>query len=180
MVARFRNLMALGFSVIFFGLSIALTCISVQQVLEVFYTDRTLTEGLLKALNMSVIALATFELGLGVYKEYTSHKEGEDILHVLRRTVSRFVSIVCIALVLEGLIMVIKYSQLDLAGNLPYPVAIIASAAVLLVALGAFLRLSRGPLHGAETRETQDIKRVLLAGEWDEPPRPRVVHGSGG
>jgi len=40
------------------------------------------------------------------------------------------------------LLMVIKYSQLDLAGNLYYPVAIISSAALLLIVLGVFLRLS--------------------------------------
>lgn len=49
---------------------------------------------------------------------------------------------VCVALVLEGLIMVIKYSQLDLAGNLYYPVAIIASASILLLSLGGFLKLT--------------------------------------
>ena len=38
--------------------------------------------------------------------------------------------------------MVIKYSQLELAGNLYYPVAVICSAALLLAALGVFLRLS--------------------------------------
>ena len=40
--------------------------------------------------------------------------------------------------------MVIKYSQKDLAGFLYYPVAIIAAAALLLMALGIFTRLSAG------------------------------------
>ena len=48
---------------------------------------------------------------------------------LLRRGVARFVGVVCIALVMEGLIMAIKYSQLDLAGNLNYAVAIVVSAA---------------------------------------------------
>jgi len=38
--------------------------------------------------------------------------------------------------------MVIKYSQQDLAGFLYYPVAIIASASLLLIALGVFIKLS--------------------------------------
>ncbi|MEJ6077071.1 hypothetical protein MT391_00770 [Vibrio sp. 1-Bac 57] len=46
------------------------------------------------------------------------------------------------ALSLEGLIMVIKYSQLDLAGNLYYPVAIITSTALLLSSLALFLYLT--------------------------------------
>lgn len=38
--------------------------------------------------------------------------------------------------------MVIKYSQMELAGNLFYPVAIIASASLLLLSLGGFLKLT--------------------------------------
>jgi hypothetical protein len=48
--------------------------------------------------------------------------------------------------------MVIKYSQLELAGNLYYPVAIITSTALLLASLGVFLHLTRknngtSPVH---------------------------------
>ena len=38
--------------------------------------------------------------------------------------------------------MIIKYSQLELAGNLYYPVAIIIAASLLLMSLGVFLRFS--------------------------------------
>ncbi len=73
---------------------------------------------------------------------------------VLRRTVPRFVSIVCIALVLEGLLLVIKYSQLDLAGNLYYPVAIIMAASFLLIALGIFLRFLPEPAQEEKTSDS--------------------------
>jgi len=39
--------------------------------------------------------------------------------------------------------MIIKYSQLDLAGNLFYPVAVVVAASLLLMSLGLFLRWSR-------------------------------------
>jgi hypothetical protein len=39
--------------------------------------------------------------------------------------------------------MIIKYSQLELAGNLIYPVAIISSTARLLAALGLFIYLTK-------------------------------------
>ena len=79
-----------------------------------------------------------------VNKEY-GETEDDHIVTVLRRTVPRFVSIACIALVLEGLLLVIKYSQLELACNLYYPVAIIFTASLLLIALGVFLRFSNYP-----------------------------------
>lgn len=79
---------------------------------------------------------------MGIYKEYRFSEE-DNLFDAIRRTVTRFVSVVIIALVLEGLIMIIKYSQLDLAGNLFYPVAVVVAASLLLMALGLFLRWSR-------------------------------------
>lgn len=150
-ISLFRQVMAVGFSFIFFALSAVLGGITIQAMAEGAFGSMQLIEAFLKAINMAVISLATFELGLVVNKEYGGKDDDGHILVVLRRTLPRFVSIVCIALVLEGLLMVIKYSQLDLAGNLYYPVAIISSAAFLLIALGVFLRLSdMSTHHGAD------------------------------
>lgn len=140
----FRQLMARSFAVLFFTLSLILMGIAAKALLDGLSGVVSLTDGYLRTINMAVVALAMFELGLVVIKEYATNTD-HDVITVLRRTVPRFVALVCIALVLEGLLMVIKYSQLDLAGNLPYPVAIIFSAAFLLFALGAFLRLSEKP-----------------------------------
>jgi hypothetical protein len=141
-VSLYRQLMAGVFSLIFFALSAVLGGITIKAMAEGAFGSMQLIEAFLKAINMAVISLATFELGLVVSKEYGGKDDDGHIAVVLRRTLPRFVSIVCIALVLEGLLMVIKYSQLDLAGNLYYPVAIITSAAFLLIGLGVFLRLS--------------------------------------
>lgn len=139
---HFRFLMVLIFTGIFFILTLVLTGITVASIWHGFAGDTDLVEAFIKAINTAVVALATFELGLVVHKEYRSDET--HVIVVLRRTLPRFISIVCIALALEGLLMVIKYSQLEMAGNLFYPVAIIVSAALLLAALGVFLRLSDG------------------------------------
>ena len=135
--------MATVFSIMFFALAVSLVILAIEALTDGLFTDHHLVEGLLKAINMAIISLAMFELGLVVNKEYADKADKGDVVVVLRRTVPRFVSIVCIALALEGLLMVIKYSQLELAGNLYYPVAIITSAAFLLIALGVFLHFSR-------------------------------------
>ena len=142
---------------IFFTLAIALSGIAIQGLYQSIMGDISLIEGLLKAINMAVISLATYELGLVVQREYGGKHKSDDIAIVLRRTLPRFVSIVCVALVLEGLLIVIKYSQLDLAGNLYYPVAIIASTALLLMALGVFLRFT-------EPRSQQTESNGLICG----------------
>ena len=131
-------------------LSISLGGLSVQKFISAFSDKDGMISGLVYAINMAIISLATFELGISVGKEYTQ-EDSDNIYAAVRRSITRFVGVVCIALVLEGLIMVIKYSQLELAGNLGYPVAIIASASLLLIALGAFLFLTRDLVTENET-----------------------------
>jgi hypothetical protein len=105
-------------------------------------TDGDVIEGLVKGLHLGVVALAVYELSQIVYEEYETVGPNDERVARIRRGMIRFVSVVCTALVLESLIMVIKYSQKDLAGFLIYPVAIIGGAALLLVALGVFTRLT--------------------------------------
>lgn len=105
--------------------------------------DDELITGVIKGINSAIIALASYELGMGIGKEYGRPGEEHNLYGTVRRTLTRFVSLACIALVLEALIMVIKYSQLDMAGNLNYPVAIVGSTSVLILALGGFLALTR-------------------------------------
>ncbi|MFO7593230.1 MAG: hypothetical protein R6X15_04190 [Pseudomonadota bacterium] len=166
-MTAFRQFMAIGFSSIFFVLALSLTALSGDAMLRGLSGELKFTEAILKAINMAIVGLAIFELGLVVNKEYAGKNHDHHIVIVLRRTLPRFVSIVCIALVLEGLLMVIKYSQLDLAGNLYYPVAIITSAALLLASLGVFLRLSGNP---------DDLSVPLGKSVFDEAPhRPNYT-----
>ena len=159
--------MVSSFMLIFFTLAIALSGLSIQSLYQSVLGDISLIEGLLKAINMAVISLATYELGLVVQREYGGKHKSDDIVIVLRRTLPRFVSIVCVALVLEGLLMVIKYSQLDLAGNLYYPVAIISSTALLLMALGIFLHFTepQSRASGPE-RLVCDASKHCYANPW--------------
>ncbi len=137
-----RNTMALVFAIMFLAFAGYLTVLAGIKFVEVLSSKQDVVETLIKAINLGIIGLAIFELAVGIHKEYVGRHHQEEFFHLLRRGVARFVGMVCIALVLEGLIMTIKYSQLDLAGNLNYAVAIVVSAAILLAALGLFLKLS--------------------------------------
>lgn len=144
LIGHYRTGLAMLFSGIFHVLAVILVVLSVSAFLNGLAEPGTeLITLVIKAINTLVIALAMYELGIGVGKEYISEEEGGDIYQNMRRTITRFVGTVCIALVLESLIMIIKYSQLDLAGNLYYPVAILVGCALLLLALGGFLALTR-------------------------------------
>ncbi|MDK2777190.1 MAG: hypothetical protein KYX62_05975 [Pseudomonadota bacterium] len=144
LVSRYRIGLALLFSGIFHVLALVLVGMSVTTFVGGLGDPAVdMTTLVIKSINALVIALAMYELGMGVGKEYTSEEAGENIYQNIRRTITRFVGTVCIALVLEALIMIIKYSQLELAGNLYYPVAILGGCALLLIALGGFLALTQ-------------------------------------
>ncbi|WJG11025.1 hypothetical protein [Aliiglaciecola sp. LCG003] len=132
---------ATGFSILFMALSLSLVALAVYHFNQAFFAEEFIS-GVIKAINDLFIALATFELAIGILKEY-KFEDDSNLFLSIRRTVTRFVSVVVIALVLEGLIMIIKYSQLDLAGNLYYPVAVVVSASLLLMSLAVFLHMTK-------------------------------------
>jgi hypothetical protein len=145
MNVHLKNGLALIFSGIFLGLSLFLMVLAGYDFVNALLSGgQDVIAVVVKSINVLIISLAVFELGIGVGKEYAGVHHDENIYLIIRRTMTRFVGTACIALVLEALIMVIKYSQLDLAGNLFYPVGIILGASGLLMALGVFLRLTQG------------------------------------
>ncbi len=154
LVSATQKLFARGFTFIFFALSGLILLTTLKAALDHLLNGDDITQIIVKIVNASVIAMAVYEVALVISKEYGAEAE-LDVIVMLRRTLPRFIGTVCVALSLEGLMMVIKYSQLDLAGNLYYPVAIIVSAALLLMALGVFLRLA--------PRQTQETTAPLNA-----------------
>jgi len=143
MLHQYKVILAFLFSSLFHVISLILITYSVYIFTQGLYAnEHDLISLIVKSINTLIISLAMYELGVGVGKEYTKEEKGESIFQNIRRTITRFVGTVCIALVLESLIMIIKYSQLELAGNLYYPVAIIISCSLLLASLGLFLKLT--------------------------------------
>jgi len=159
-----KFIMACIFATFFFGVSLVLIGLMGYHFAKGLMESGDLVTTLLATISKAVVALATFELGLGISREYPAHHmEEENVFSNVRRTTTRFFGVVSIALVLESLIMVIKYSQLELAGNLYYPVAIICGASVLMVSLGTFLHLTRAESATAKAA----TRRERLGG--DEP-----------
>lgn len=141
----YKKIVGTLFSVIFHALSILLIISAGYDFADyVFNPQEDFMSTVIKSINTFVISLAMFELGAGISKEYSSSDEEENTYSNTRRIITQFVGTVCIALVLEALIMIIKYSQLELAGNLYYPVGILFGSSFLLIALGAFLWLTKG------------------------------------
>lgn len=135
-----QRLFAQVFTVIFFLLAAIIMISTFVTAAHDIFNDQDIIQVVIQIVNSSIIAIAVFELAMVVGEEFGKEVD-TDVIYMLRRTLPRFIGTVCIALSLEGLILIIKYSQLEMAGNLYYPVAIIVSAALLLTALGVFLKL---------------------------------------
>lgn len=156
-MGRMKFLMAWAFAGFFFSVSLILIGLMGYHFAKGLLEGGDLVTTLLATISKAVVALATFELGLGISREYPAHHlEEENVYSNVRRTTTRFFGVVSIALVLESLIMVIKYSQLELAGNLYYPVAIICGASVLMVSLGVFLHMTRAESMAAQSGTRND------------------------
>jgi len=145
-----RALFARLFSLVFFVLAFTLVSTTATDVVQDILSGEAMMQTLIKGVNGSVIALAVYELAMVIRSEYSGRSESHDVITMMRRTLPRFIGTVCVAMSLEGLIMIIKYSQLELAGTLYYPVAIIASTALLLAALGVFLKLAPNGQNSGE------------------------------
>jgi hypothetical protein len=137
-----KPLIAKALTLIFLGLAAGSIVLLITNVVIGIINGTDAIDIFLKSIDTGIISLAVFELALVINKEYSSSMDHEDAVTSLRKTLPRFIGVVCVALSLEGLIMVIKYSQLGLAGNLYYPVAIICSTALLLLSLSLFLYLT--------------------------------------
>lgn len=141
------------FSLFFLTFALLYAGTAMVEFIRAIVGDGEAIGGMVKSLHMAVVALAVYELSQIVYQESDQNREPEDTMLRIHRGILRFASVVFVALVLEALIMVIKYSHQELAGFLYYPVAIIASAALLLIALGIYNKLT---VHAGKKRETDD------------------------
>lgn len=154
-----KSAMGLMFSAVLLIVALLLVILAGQQFSSGLADGKELINLFVQAINTVIISLAIFELGIGIGQEYCFHEDDANPYAVVRRTIARFVGTVCIALVLEALIMIIKYSQLELAGNLYYPVGILIGASVLLMGMGVFLHLTR-----------RDCERPRQPGDWQPLP----------
>lgn len=141
LIVLLEKIFTKAFTFIFFLLSAAIMVATLTSSIIRILEGSEIIPIIIQVVNGSIISIAVFELAMVIGKEYGNALE-TNVFVTLRRTIPRFIGTVCVALSLEGLIMVIKYSQLELAGNLYSPVAIIISAAFLLIALGVFLKLA--------------------------------------
>ncbi len=100
-------------------------------------------DGLLNCIALLTIAVAALELGQTIVEEEIQRASHMSSPSRVRRFLSRFLVVLVVALSIEALVAVFRFSRDD-PSHLPYAAAIGMMAAALLAAWGIFIRLNLG------------------------------------
>ena len=96
---------------------------------------------LLTAIGYVVIALAVFDVAKYFVEEEVLRNRSLVTTSDVRRSLTKFISTIAIAVFIEGLVIVFQVSKHDVE-KMPYPTALLATAILIVLGLGAYQRLN--------------------------------------
>jgi hypothetical protein len=98
-------------------------------------------QGVLRGVGYIVVAVAVFEVSKYLVEEEVMRSREMRSAAEARRSLTKFVSTISIAVFLEGLVMVFRVGQESVA-LLLYPAAILITGTILILGLGLYQRMS--------------------------------------
>jgi hypothetical protein len=107
----------------------------------VFATGESAADAILDILGYVIVAIAVFDVAKYLFEDEVRRGAEKRSAAEARRSLTKFLSTILIALFLEGLVLVFKTAREDVA-QMGYPVALIGVSVLVLVGLGIFQRLS--------------------------------------
>lgn len=128
---------------------------AIQSALTLTLT--ALLDALLQSIATLTLAVATLELAQTLIEEEVVREAHMSAPTRVRRFLSRFMIVLVVALSIESLIAVFRYSR-EAPAELPYAAAIGLMAAALLVAWGVFIKLNRSA-EELEPEAMEEAKR---------------------
>jgi len=98
-------------------------------------------DAILTAIGYVVIALAVFDVAKYFVEEEVLRNRSLVTTSDVRRSLTKFISTIAIAVFIEGLVIVFQVSKHDVE-KMPYPTALLATAILIVLGLGAYQRLN--------------------------------------
>jgi hypothetical protein len=136
--------------IVFAGISLMLMLIaaglilySIVQVFRAFSDpDGSIGRTLLDAVGFMIIAVAVFEVAKYILEEEVI--EPTEMRHAgeARRSMTKFISTIAIAVFLEALVTIFQASKAPDLSNMLYPTILLFGGVAMMVGLGAYQRLS--------------------------------------
>lgn len=132
-----------GFASLLLLLSaMALIGFGVKDALEgIGRPDQSGADAVLDMLGYVIVAIAVFDVAKYIFEDEVRRGNERRSAAEARRSLTKFLSTIVIALFLEALVVVFKTAREDVA-LLIYPAALLVAAVLVLVGLGAFQRFS--------------------------------------
>ena len=115
--------------------------LSSHEVYVSVLVEGKIDKDILNAITYTVIAIAVCDVGRFLVAEEVEHEKRLHSLAEIRKTITRFMVVISIALSLEGLVGVFEAGNSNMTEVL-YPIAIVICAILVLVALGFYQRFS--------------------------------------
>jgi hypothetical protein len=133
------------YSVIAFTLmaaAILLICVAVWRTATGFWTGQNALESMLDGISLIIIAVAVADVGKFLFEEEVLSDRELRRPAEARGSLTKFMTIIIIALHLEALVLIAKTSR-ETMGDIVYPGLLVFLAATSMVGLGLFQKLSQ-------------------------------------
>lgn len=122
-------------------MAVGLIVLGCGEFLYAVLNRESLAEPLLSAIGFIVIAIAVFDVAKFLIEEEVLTEAERGIASQARKSLTKFLSTILIALFLEGLVSVFRVSK-DNVTQLIYPSLLLVAATFLVIGLGVYQRLS--------------------------------------
>jgi hypothetical protein len=126
-------LMLLALALVAFG--------ALDLVVSLSNSWRAAGDAVLTAIGYVVIAVAVFDVAKYFIEEEVIRSREMRVASEARRSLTKFISTIAIAVFIEGVVVVFQMSKQDVEKML-YPIALLATAILIVLGLGAYQRLS--------------------------------------
>ncbi|KSB90577.1 GNAT family acetyltransferase [Caulobacter vibrioides] len=126
-------------------------------------------EAVLDVLGYIIVAIAVFDVAKYLFEDEVRRGNEKRSASEARRSLTKFLSTIVIALFLEALVVVFKTARSDVT-QLVYPTMLLVAAVLVLVGLGAYQRFSAaveekvGDDDDAEDRKEKSRRRGSAGG----------------
>ena len=136
------NLLYLVASVLLMLLSGALIVLAIWRLVEEVMKTGVIWRGLLEAIELTIVGVAVFDVSKFLVEEGAIRDGGKNYLAAARRSLTKFMTIIIVAISLDALLNIFETQQ-QTQEEVMYPVLLLGSAVFALIGLGVFHYLSR-------------------------------------
>jgi hypothetical protein len=138
-------------------ISLAMVAYALWEVWTAIATNTAIIQKILDAIGLIVVAVAVFDVAKYLMEEEVLRDRELRSAREARRTLTKFLVIITIAVNLEALVFIFGAGSTDIS-TLLYPTALLAAGTLMVIGLGIFQRLS------------------VSAEEKTEPSKPKKSH----